>query len=220
MTQKTTGSTPRLLPFDEADAVLNGALLRHLGRYETVLLFDGDLTVDSDFLTAIRAITDAEPDVVAISGNLTVHGEIALYEPTPCLYVGGFTRAETLESGDREVYIHDGAFTYLVYWFYNDASLRAASIEVPWVLSEVPGLSVIAPNAFFIDNYSFDNKDADFDRTNIAKAFVLEIIDQEYDSVKVDLFLERLRAGQPVLRPDFQSSRPPRKTVTTQTKFP
>jgi hypothetical protein len=200
--------TPRPLPFAEANAILNGVLSRCIGEIcKTVLLFDGDLTVDGDFLTAIRSMTDAEPDVVAISGNLTVHGEIALYEPTPCLYIGGFTRAETLEGGDREVYIHDGAFTYLVYWFYNDAPLRAASIEVPWVLSEVPGLSVTAPNAFFIDNYSFDNKDADFDRTSIAKAFVLEIVDPEYDSVKVDQFLERLRAGLPVLLPGAKSAR-------------
>jgi hypothetical protein len=206
MTQKTAALAPKLLPFDEADAVLAGALSACFQLYnETVLLFDGDLTVEGDFLTAAAAMVDGEFDVIAVSGNLTVNGEIALYESTPSLYVGCFTQAETLEGGDCEIYINDGAFTYLVYGYYNDGILETGQIEVPWVINSDHDLRVAAPNALFIDNYHNHDDNADFGGANIAESFVAELVDTEYNCVDVCLFVARLRAGLPVLRPGVRT---------------
>jgi hypothetical protein len=208
MTEKAAAQTPRLLPFAEADAVFGGALSRHfLGDHDTVLLFDGDLTVEGDFLPAIEAMTGAPPHMVAVNGNLTVGGRIWLEDYTPGLFVKGFTRAETLEGGNAEIYIQDGAFTYLVYGFYIHGTLQTGVVETPWVItSSCHDMEVTAPNARSImHNYHFSGaaEGYDFDKTNIVEAFVPEIVNVEYNSIDVKLFLERLRAGQPVLSPDF-----------------
>jgi Leucine-rich repeat (LRR) protein len=202
MTQKSN-PTPRLLPFAEADAALDGGLSSVFqGRYKSVLLFDGDLTLEGDFLPSIKAITDACPDVIAISGDLTVNGEIALYESRPGLSVDGFTKAETLKGGYCEIYIDGGAFTYLVHGYYNDGILETGQIEVPWVINDNHDLRVSAPNALRIDNYGLHDGEADFDGANIPEAFVAELLSTNYNnSVDVSLFVDRLRAGLPVLRP-------------------
>jgi hypothetical protein len=209
VTEKNSTLAPRLLPFAEANAALNGALSgRFLGDHETILLFEGDLTVEGDFRPAIRAMTDAVPDFIVVAGDLTVSGRIELYDYTPGLYVGGFTRAETLEGGDCEIYINDGVFTCLVYGSYNNGTLETGEIEVPWVINNDHDLRVTAPNAIFIDNYGSEygrqNKIVDFDRPNFTEAFVPEVLDKD-DSIDVSLFLERLRMGLPVLRPGVRT---------------
>ncbi|MEV8633731.1 hypothetical protein AB0395_18935 [Streptosporangium sp. NPDC051023] len=203
-------SVSELLPFADADADarLGGALsFCFQGSYENVLLFDGDLVLDvldGDFLESVVAADGQEADIIAVAGDLTVTGQIALYEYTPGLYVGGFTRAETLEGGDCEIYVKDGAFTHLVYGYYNDGTLETGEIETPWVINSDHDLRVNAPGAYRVDNMDYVD-DADFSRENIAASFVAEVVDSEYDSIIVHKFLDRLRAGLPVLLPGARS---------------
>ncbi len=197
----TVAPTPEHLSFTDADARLDGALSdSFLGSYRSVLLFDGDLCVEGDFLTAmLMAMGTHKADVIAVAGDLTVAGPIALYEGRPGLYVGGFTRGETLEGGDCEIHINDGEFTYLVLGYYNDGVLYAGEVKVPWVINDNHDLEIEAPEAMFVDNYGADDE-AHYDRSNIGKAFVKKVVDPEYDSIKIGKFLKRLRAGKRVLR--------------------
>ncbi|MFG3702532.1 hypothetical protein ACGF5C_32355 [Micromonospora sp. NPDC047620] len=199
---------PERLFFAEADTRLVQALSASFeGNYDNVLLFDGDLVLEGDFLDAVAGIGSLDDvDLVVITGDLTVSGPIALYEFLPGLYVGGTTRAETLEGGDCEIYIQDGTFTHLVYGYYNDGILEACTVETPWVINYNHDLSVSAPDARLVDNYGNDDN-ADFGSENIVESFVTEVVDPEYKSIKVPEFLERLRAGLPVLRPGARTAK-------------
>lgn len=190
---------PLLVPFAEADAILDGALSESFqGEYATVLLVDGDLTVDGDLLENLPGVEEAE--LIAVRGDLTVHGRIASYETYPGLYVGGVTRAETLEAGDCEVYIQDGEFSYMVYGYYNDGILETGTVATPWVINSDHYMVLHAPGAYLVDERGEDD-DADFTDENIVESFVPEVVDAEYQSLNVTAFLARLRAGLPVLRP-------------------
>jgi hypothetical protein len=188
----TTNPPVERLSFSEADARLGGALSATFeGGYKTVALFDGDLTVDT--------LDAAGCELIAVAGDLTVRGPIELYEYHPGLYVGGYTRAETLEGGDCEIYIGDGSFTHLVYGYYNDGILQTGTVEVPWVIRSDHDMRVTAPGAFLVDNFGHD-ADAHFAGETIPAAFVPEVVDPQHDELKVGPFLEHLRAGSPVLR--------------------
>jgi Leucine-rich repeat (LRR) protein len=199
---------PERLSFDQADTRLAQALSACFeGDHDNVLLFDGDLVLKGNFLAAVAKIESLDDvDLVVITGDLTVSGPIELYDDEPGLYVGGTTRAETLEGGDCEIYINDGTFTHLVYGFYNHGILETGTVETPWVINSDHHLDVSAPGARLVDNYG-DDDDADFSRENIVESFVAEVVDPEYASIKVPEFLERLRAGLPVLRPGAQTAR-------------
>lgn len=200
-------NAPEILSFDDADARLDGALSNTFqGDYDTVLLFAGDVTLDGAFLDAVAALGGADADLVAVAGNLTVRGPIELYEGFPGLYVGGHTTADTLEGGDCEIYIQDGTFKYLVYGYYNDGILSAAgTVAVPWVINSDHHLAVEADGACWVDNYG-DSNTADFDSKTIVDAFVSEVVNPEYYQLDVGTFLERLRAGLPVLREGAQTA--------------
>ena len=187
-----------LLPFAGADARLDGALSAcFLGDYETVLFFAGSVAV-REFATVVQARQGA--GLIAVAGDLTVGGTIELYdEDDPGLYVGGFTRAETLEAGAPEVYLDRGAVTYLVYGYYNHGILETGEVQTPWVINSDHDLRVTAPGAKVVDNFGRD-RTADYTRANIAEHFVAEVVDDEYGSLLVGTFLDRLRAGLPVLR--------------------
>jgi hypothetical protein len=174
----TVSLAPEFLSFAKADRRLDGVLSASFeGDYRTVALFDGDLVVDGDFLEALARIAGlARVDIIAVSGHLTVAGPIALYEPTPGLYVGGDTRAETLEGGDAEIYIQDGTFTYLVYGHYNDGILETGTVATPWVINSDHDLRVEAPGAYLVDNFG-DDADADFGGGNIVESFVADVVD-------------------------------------------
>ncbi|MFC5002550.1 hypothetical protein ACFPIJ_32550 [Dactylosporangium cerinum] len=188
---------PELLPFAEADARLDGGLSACFqGYYETVLLFAGDVAFDGDLLPAVAAVAPGPFDLVAFAGDLTVGGAVAAYEATPGVYVGGFTRAETLEGGDAEVYLGDGAFTYFVYGHYNDGILETGRVDTPWVVNFDHDLRVTAPGATRVDNFGVDG---DFHRGTITGSFVPEVLDAKRGNLDLDAFLERLRAGLPVL---------------------
>ncbi|GIJ43169.1 hypothetical protein Val02_00550 [Virgisporangium aliadipatigenens] len=191
----------RIIPFAAADTLLDGALTAEFqGDYTSVLYIDGALELDGPFLAALGARIDlAGVELVAVAGDLTVAGPIELYQYHPSLYVGGFTRAETLEGGDCEIVVGDGAFTYLVYGYYNDGILRTGAVEVPWVINSDHDLDVDAPAARFVDNFGVD-EDADYDARSIAGAFLPELLDPDGASLNVGSFLARLRAGGPVLR--------------------
>jgi hypothetical protein len=182
------------------------------GDYEgNFLFFDGDLVLDGDFLEALDKLGAPAPTphefhgdepgyvAVIVTGDLTVHGRIALYEHQPSLHVEGFTRAETLEGGDAEVYINDGAFTHLVYGDYNHGTLLTGTVETPWVINYDHHMLVTAPGAQRIDNYGSDER-ADFSGAGILDAFVPEVVEVEDEKVDVEAFIARLRAGLPVLR--------------------
>src|SRR5262249_764790 len=80
--------TPELLSFKEADQRLGGALSDTFqASYGTVLLFEGDVTLAGDLLTALAKLEQREFDLIAVQGNLTVAGCIALYDSMPGLYV-------------------------------------------------------------------------------------------------------------------------------------
>ncbi|GAA3214729.1 hypothetical protein ACFO1B_12445 [Dactylosporangium siamense] len=196
---------PELLPFAEADARLDGGLSACFqGYYETVLLFAGDVTFDGDLLPAVEAVAPGPFDLVAFAGNLTVGGAVAAYEATPGVYVGGFTRAETLEGGDAEVYLGDGAFTCFVYGHYNDGILETGRIDTPWVVNSDHDLRVTAPGATRVDNFGVDG---DFHRGTITESFVPDVLDAKRGNLDLDAFLERLRAGLPVLLPGAMTAR-------------
>lgn len=190
-------TTPERLTFADADARLEGTLSDIFqGGYDSVLLFDGDVTVEGDLLDVVPD----DVEVVVITGNLTVRGQIALYESMPALYVGGYTRALTLEGGDAEVYINDGEFTYFVYGYYNDGTLATGTVKTPWVIQSDHDMDVTAPGAYLVDNYGEDD-DADFSRKNIADCFVPEVVDAEYGTLDMAAFEKHLFDGLPVLRP-------------------
>jgi Leucine-rich repeat (LRR) protein len=189
--------TPELLTFDEADARLDGALSACFqGYYDRVLFFAGAATFDGDLLPAVAAVAPGPFDLVAFGGDLTVGGAVAAYEPTPGVYVGGFTRAETLEGGDAEVYLGDGAFTHFVYGYYNDGILETGRVDTPWVVNADHDLRVTAPGATRVDNHG---RDGDFHRDTIAGSFVPEVIDAKRGNLDLEAFLDRLREGLPVL---------------------
>ncbi|MGW1659251.1 leucine-rich repeat domain-containing protein [Streptomyces atratus] len=203
----TNNPAPERLSFTEADTRLEQALDASFeGHYDNVLLFDGDLVLEGDFSDAVAGIGSLDDvDLVVITGDLTVSGPIALYASLPGLYVGGTTRAETLEGGDCEIYIQDGTFTYLVYGDYNSGILETCTVETPWVINFDHDLRVDAPGARVVDNCG-DDDEADFGSENIVESFVAEVVDPEYESIKVPEFLERLRAGLPVLRPGARTA--------------
>ncbi|MFI8813200.1 MULTISPECIES: hypothetical protein [unclassified Streptomyces] len=198
----TKNSVPERLSFAEANTRLVPALSASFEReYDNVLLFDGDLVLEGGFLEAVAGIGSLDGvDLVVVTGDLTVSGPIALYGSLPGLYVGGTTWAETLEGGDCEIYIQEGTFTHLVYGDYNHGILETRTIETPWVINYDHDLRVSAPGARLVDNYGHDD-DADFGSANIVESFVAEVVDTEGESIDVPEFLERLRAGLPVLRP-------------------
>jgi hypothetical protein len=191
----------RIIPFADADTLLDGALTAQFeGDYTSVLHIDGALELDGPFLAALGSRIDLTGvELVAVAGDLTVAGPIELYEYHPSLYVRGFTRAETLEGGDCEIVVGDGAFTHLVYGYYNDGILRTGPVEVPWVINSDHDLDVDAPGALFVDNFGVD-RDADYDKSTIAGAFLPVVLDRDGESLDVESFLAQLRAGRPVLR--------------------
>ncbi|MEV6524754.1 hypothetical protein AB0M43_22620 [Longispora sp. NPDC051575] len=194
-------ATPELVPYAEADARLGGALTSAFdGGYATALLFDGDLTVAGDFPDAFHdLLVTRAVEVVVVTGNLTVTGRVGFHDSLPGLYVGGRTEAETLEAGDAEVHIHDGTFTYLVHGYHNDGTLRTGTVVTPWVIEHEHVMAVHAPGALRVDEFG-DAARADFAGVGVAAAFVSEVVD-EHVELRIDEFLNRLRAGLPVLRP-------------------
>ncbi|MEV4367806.1 hypothetical protein AB0J71_12110 [Nonomuraea sp. NPDC049637] len=199
---------PASLSYAEADARLGGtlsAVFEGAGAspgYREVLFFDGDLTLDGDFLDAVKQLRGGDVELIVVTGDLKVNGPIALYEDRPSLYVGGHTEAETLEGGEAEICIHDGAFTHLVYGWYNHGSLRTGTVDTPWVIDYDHAMDVYAPGGRWVNNYDDDDDDAEFAvGDGIVEAFVPEVVDAEGRCLDVDEFLERLRAGLPVLRP-------------------
>lgn len=200
---------PELLSFADADARLGCVLSDTFGgEYETVLLVDGDVVLDGDFLEAVGELGIAPEDyeIVVISGDLTVTGAIEMWASYPALYVGGYTRADTLIGADAEVYIHDGAFTHLVCGQYNDGILETGIVQTPWVINSNHSLLVTAPGALVVDNYG-ENVDADFTKSNIMESFVPEVVLPEYHELDVLAFRDRLRAGLPVLLPGARTRR-------------
>ncbi|WP_204007789.1 hypothetical protein [Virgisporangium aurantiacum] len=222
-------TVPERLSFAEADTRVDGVLSASFeGAYDTVLFFDGHVTLDGNFLPAVAAMHRGMPtndrrwppvkpvgrayrptgiDLIVVTGDLTVAGDIELDESRPGLYVAGTTRAETLVGGDAEIYIGDGAFTYLVYGYYNHGILETGTVATPWVINSGHDLRVKAPDAYHIDNHG-DDADSDFSRSNIGAAFVSPVVDAEDATIIVSAFLERLRAGLPVLRPDVTAAAP------------
>ncbi|MFQ6331671.1 leucine-rich repeat domain-containing protein [Nocardia sp. CWNU-33] len=213
----STFSMPDLLSYADVDARLGGVLSAEFeGAADepddpTVLFFDGDLTLDGDFLSAVAELrgVDGDDDVelIVVTGDLTVNGPIALYEDQPGLYVGGHTRAETLEGGDAEIFIHDGTFTHMVYGYYNHGSLAAGVVDTPWVIDFDHHMALTAPGARWVDNLGVCDRDVDFVAGNgLGEAFVPEVVDNE-GRLDIDTFLNQLRAGLPVLRPGARSAR-------------
>ncbi|MGY0232197.1 leucine-rich repeat domain-containing protein [Longispora urticae] len=202
-------ATPESLSFADADARLDGALSAGLdGDYDEVLFFDGDLALDGDFLEAVDALLGGDGGdvdrLVVVTGDLTVKGRIALYEDYPGLHVGGRTEAETLEGGDAEIDIHDGAFTHLVYGYYNHGTLRTGTVDTPWVIEYEHIMEVHAPDARWVDNLG-DVARADYVRKDIADAFVPEVVDKD-GGLLIENFLDRLRSALPVLLPGARTS--------------
>lgn len=190
------------LDFATADQRLEGELDRTFrGFYSAdrrVLLFDGGVALAGELLEALGETDPPSTDLIAVRGDLTVHGRILLPERFPGLYVSGFTRADTLEGGDSRIYIGDGAFRYFVSGYYNDGVLSAGTVQTPWVINEDHDLRLAAADAYWIDNHA-DSDDADFTPSNIAASFVPEVV--ERDQVDRDALLEHLRAGKQVLLP-------------------
>ncbi|WP_415648343.1 hypothetical protein [Stackebrandtia soli] len=188
-----------VVSFDVACARVEGLAGVFEGHYETVLLVDGDLSIEGDFLEGVAKYGTA--DLVVVTGDLAVSGRIALYETIPGLYVGGGTTAETLEGGDCEIHIGVGDFTHLVYGYYNSGILSTGPVIVPWVINSDHDLRVSADGASYVDNYGDVMLDeADYTPDTIVEAFVLEVVDEEDECLDVTAFLERLRAGLPVLK--------------------
>lgn len=193
----------KVVSFEKADSMFDSGLSNSFqGGYENVLVVDGDLSLDGDFLEEIakKAPSDAEYDLIAIKGDLTVKGRIASYDYTPGIFVSGHTRGETLEGGDCEVYVGNATIDYFVYGYYNDGILEAGSVEVPWVINSNHHLCVSAKEAVWVDNYG-DDDDCSFGSSNIGDSFVPGVVSSDDDNeIDVDAFLEHLRSGKPVLR--------------------
>ncbi|GAB2441929.1 hypothetical protein GCM10027262_53000 [Nocardia tengchongensis] len=219
LSRMSTFSMPDRLSYADVDARLGGVLSAEFdGAADdpddpTVLFFDGDLTLDGDFLSAVAELRgvdadgDGDVELIVVTGDLTVNGPIALYEDWPGLYVGGHTRAETLEGGDAEIRIHNGTFTHMVYGYYNHGSLAAGVVDTPWAIHFDHYMALSAPGARWVDNLGVCDRDADFVAGNgLAEAFVPEVVDDE-GRLDIKAFLNRLRAGLPVLRPGARSAR-------------
>jgi len=186
-----------ILDFGVANERLASKLDVFEGRYANVLLFDGDVTLEGSMLSALAKIEKKPFDIIAVRGDLTVKGPIALYDERPGLWVGGTTRAETLEGGDCEIYIGAAKIEYLVYGEYNHGILDTGLVEVPWVINSDHDLRVNAPGARWIDNFG---NDYELGSDNIAESFVPEVLNEKNSSrISVAAFLEHLRAKRPVL---------------------
>jgi hypothetical protein len=200
-----TTSSPERLDFAAADRRLDGALSRDLMGvalgvhcYRSVLLFPGDVTLDGDLLDALRPLGLDGADLIVVVGDLTVNGRIALYAGTPALHVSGLTRAETLEAGDAEVQIGDGVFTHLVCGWGSNGILGAATVDTPWLINFYHEMWIAdVPRGYHLS--TTDKDGADFTAANIADRFVPDVVTADGTWVVVEEFLDRLRAGLPVL---------------------
>lgn len=191
-------SHAEVIDFEQADERLDGALSDDFQEeYESVLFITGSLDLDKDFLEAIAEINDNEIDLIVIDGNLNVKGRIALYDPTPGLFVTGTTRARTLEGGGCEIHIQDGTFEFLVYGQSDEGVLAAGKVGTRWVINAGHDLRIQAKDAVWIDNEG-DSGDCDFNSENIEDSFVEEVLDG--DRIDVPSFLERLMDGESVLK--------------------
>ena len=179
-----------------------------------MLFFAGTATFAGDFLAGVEAVAPGPFDLVAFAGDLTVGGTLAVYDPAPGVYVRGFTRAETLEGGDAELYLGDGAFTYLVHGYHNDGILQTGRVDTPWVVNSDHDLRVTAPGALRVDNFG---RDGDFHRDTLAGSFVPEVLDERRGNLDVDAFVDRLRAGLPVL---LDGALPARRQTPAEAVFP
>jgi Leucine-rich repeat (LRR) protein len=194
-----------VLSFDAADVKFDGALGRAFqGSYETVLFLEGNVAIDGDFFKAISKLTEKEFEIIAVKGDLTVSGRIALYESLPGLYVSGATSGDTLEGGDCEIYVQDGTFKYFVYGYYNDGTLDAGKVVTPWVINSNHDLRVTSEGARTIDNYG-DDDDYEFGSENIGESFAKGVLSKDGSEIKIDSFLAHLMKGKPVLKAGAKS---------------
>lgn len=191
---------PQRLSFEDADERLNDALsdVFDSDEYRSVLLFEGDVHLDGDILSAVDT---AGVDLIAVTGDLIVAGSVALYGRTPGLYVAGLTRAQALERGDADIHLTDGAFEYLVHERGVEGTLAVhGAVETPWVIvSGGFAVSFDAPGAYAVDDTGDVAVPVDFDRARVAASFVPEVLDADLGTIVIPAFLDRLRAGLPVL---------------------
>jgi Leucine-rich repeat (LRR) protein/predicted DNA-binding WGR domain protein len=195
---------PRVVSFEEADKLFEGALLSGFeDEVGDVLLFDGDVVVDGDFLPTLTngwGLEEGSFNMVAVRGDLTVKGDIHL-DDDPYLYVTGTTRAESLVGGNAWIRLHDAEFKYAVIGFYNDGSLHAKKVVTPWVVSFDHDLELEAEDAYWVH----DDGHGDFFGDDIPRCFVKGVLDSDGEDLDRQKFLQYLKAGKPVLKPNAKT---------------
>jgi Leucine-rich repeat (LRR) protein len=197
--KREPASKPEVLTFTEANERLDDALSVFQGSYDTVALLPGDHEFKGDLVKAVRKLVKGDFDLIAVEGDLVVDGRIQLYEATPGLYVGGSTKANTLEGGDCEIYLQHGTFACFVYGYYNDGTLETGGVDTPWVINSNHDLRVAAGKTTkWIDNYG-DDDDYDFGSENIGTSFVEQVLGKSGNEIDIEAFYKRLVAGKSVL---------------------
>ncbi len=185
-----------VVAFDDADSKLTSCLQ---GGYERVLAITGNVSITGDFLAGIKKLQPkgAKYDVITIRGNVVVKGRLAMRDVRPCLSVSGTTTAETIEAGDCEMFLRGGTAKYFVLVEGNDGTLDAGKFKTPWVIDSDHDLEISTPKSTITVNQYGSSDSVDYNRSNIAKAFVPEVLEGEH--LDPDKLYARMKAKKPVL---------------------
>jgi Leucine-rich repeat (LRR) protein len=201
-------SNPQLLTYDELQQRVDTKPYDNIDvlDHEHVLFFDGDTllttTLDKDWARSVVETLDPEVSVddllIAVKGNLTVQGDIAIGDYHPLLLVIGHVTCDVLISGDDTIFITgDAHIKYAFYGHYNDGSIQVGGTTyVPYVINSDHSSGIAPSGAILINSYSDHHDFFDYDYLNsiLPDVIVPEALnDGEFDERK---FIELVRAGK------------------------
>lgn len=202
--------TFKYLTYEEASEEVKGLLKYIEGDCETILYFENNVVLNEDlnydFFQKFSEKENINFQFIVINGDLTVNGCIDLSEDYPGLIVTGFTKAQTLEGGDCEIYIEDGAFDYYVYGHYNHGILKTGNVKTQFVINSDHHLIVSSKKAIFIDIYSDYGDDYDYYASDIATNFIAEVLDED-ERIDISKFYKYLKANKKVMKANAKTSK-------------
>lgn len=169
--------------------------------FETILLIEGDLLLDQelneDFIKAyiFDPKQKAEQEIIVITGNLTIKGDLRIYGETgyPSLLILGNIHCDTLYSFDNFMHIAGDAFVKNAYLgSYNHGAIKiAGTTHAPYIVNDdhhsdlVPSKESIVINSFgrHDDFFEYDYYRDELPRILIQEASGFEVGDaiEEYE---------------------------------------
>lgn len=178
--------------------------------FERVLYFDADLSVDGDlnldWITAVlkeqEQAVQATDVLILVKGKLTVKGDIALGEDSPCLLVLGDVKCDVLYSGNTLIHITgDADIKYALDGNNNAGGITIGGVtSVPYVLNANHETNVKPKGAILInyfsdtdDFFTYDYTVKDFRQVMVPAVF-------EKDTFSRQLFISLLKARKSPLK--------------------